>query len=69
MNQTIYWLSHRFFSAFQAITFIESYLKEKQIDVKAFRASVRGYQTDGECYLKELMLHKLAETPEKDIPI
>ena len=69
MKQLLYWLSHRFFCSNQAIDYIERYLTDKRIDTKEFRASIKGYKTDGNCYLNELINHKLAKTKVEDIPI
>ena len=69
MKQLLYWLSHRFFSASQAIHFIERYLIDTKVDLKDFKDSINSYQTNGNTFLKQLFDHKIKESDEKDIPI
>ena len=69
ISQLVYWLKNRFFSASQAIDFVENYLIDTKVDLKDFRVSIKSFQTKGNTFLRKLFDHKMNETDEKDIPI
>ena len=69
MNQLLYYLSQRFFSASHAIDIIENYLIKERIDLKDFRNSIKSYQTNGNTFLKQLFDHKIKESEENEILI